>query len=240
MAAPCVARGRHTLSMPVLRAIGLGLSSPTNCPGSPFPLRAANGRPEGPFSQAAGGVRNVGGAVGSSAPRGRAKRRGHRRLPPGQRGQLRNQERGGAKATVDVAGQPFFKGKLSCQWARTSGRPALGHPGLSAFVVVTRGKKIRIRFSQKARYALAGGTRPAGKELRIRVRSRSVTFCIPPMRHKRSPLSGSHEVSTPVTESDRRPSYLVRPLIRAGFYQRILLQKLCALVHGHCGIRVLV
>jgi diacylglycerol kinase (ATP) len=69
------------------------------------------------------------------------------------------------------------------QWARTFGRLALGHPDQSPFVEVTQGKKFRIRFGQKVRYELDGGTRPASKELRIRVRPSSVTICVPPMRY---------------------------------------------------------
>jgi len=65
------------------------------------------------------------------------------------------------------------------QWARTFGRLALGHPGESPFVTVTQGKNFRIRFDQKVRYELDGGARPASKKLRIKVRPRSVTVCVP-------------------------------------------------------------
>jgi YegS/Rv2252/BmrU family lipid kinase len=123
------------------------------------------------------------------------------------------------KATVEVDGRAFFKGKVSCvlaanvgkilggieafpqarpdderlelgvvtarnpaQWARTFGRLAVGHPDRSRFVRVTQGKKFRIRFDQKVRYELDGGTRSASKELRIKVRPRSVTVCVPEAR----------------------------------------------------------
>jgi diacylglycerol kinase (ATP) len=68
------------------------------------------------------------------------------------------------------------------QWARTFGRLALGHPDASPFVKVTQGKKVRIRFTQKVRYELDGGARPASKELRIKVHPGSVTVCVPPGR----------------------------------------------------------
>jgi YegS/Rv2252/BmrU family lipid kinase len=123
------------------------------------------------------------------------------------------------KATVEVDGRAFFKGKVSCvlaanvgkilggveafpqarpddgrlelgvvtaknpaQWARTFGRLAVGHPDRSRFVRVTQGKKFRIRFDQKVRYELDGGTRSARKELRIKVRPSSVTVCVPGAR----------------------------------------------------------
>ncbi|MGH3225897.1 MAG: diacylglycerol/lipid kinase family protein, partial [Streptosporangiaceae bacterium] len=66
------------------------------------------------------------------------------------------------------------------QWARTVGRLAVGHPEQSPFAKVTQGKKFRIRFDEKVRYELDGGTRPASKKLRIKVRPSSVTVCVPP------------------------------------------------------------
>jgi hypothetical protein len=68
------------------------------------------------------------------------------------------------------------------QWGRTFGRIAVGHPDRSPFVKVTQGKKFRIRFDQKVRYELDGGTRSASKELRIKVRPSSVTVCVPGAR----------------------------------------------------------
>ena len=120
------------------------------------------------------------------------------------------------RATIEVDGKRFFKGKVACvlaanvgkilggveafpraqpdsgclqlgvvtarnpvQWARTFGRLALGHPERSPFAKVTQGKKFRIRFDQKVRFELDGGARPASRELRIKVRPRSVTVCVP-------------------------------------------------------------
>ena len=65
------------------------------------------------------------------------------------------------------------------QWARTFGRPALGHPGESPFAKVTQGKKVTIRFEQKVHFELDGGVRPASRKLRIKARPRSVTVCVP-------------------------------------------------------------
>ncbi len=68
------------------------------------------------------------------------------------------------------------------QWARTFGRLVLGHPEQSPFAVVTQGKKFTIRFDQKVRYELDGGTRPPARKLRIKVHPSSVTICVPPER----------------------------------------------------------
>jgi diacylglycerol kinase family enzyme len=68
------------------------------------------------------------------------------------------------------------------QWARTFARLALGHPEQSPFAKVTQGKKFRIRFDEKVCFELDGGARPVSKKLRIRVRPRSVTVCVPPGR----------------------------------------------------------
>ena len=132
---------------------------------------------------------------------------------------IKNVAAGRVKATVEVDGRAFFKGKVSCvlaanvgkilggveafpharpddgwlelgvvtarnpaQWTRTFGQLAVGHPDRSPFVKVTQGKKFRIRFDQKVRYELDGGTRSASKELRIKVRPGSVTVCVPEAR----------------------------------------------------------
>jgi diacylglycerol kinase (ATP) len=121
------------------------------------------------------------------------------------------------RATIEVDGERFFSGKISCvlaanvgkilggveafpqaqpddgrlelgvvtarnpvQWARTFGRLVLGHPERSPFAEVTRGTEFKIRFDQKVRFELDGGTRPASKKLRIKVCRSSVTVCVPP------------------------------------------------------------
>ena len=130
---------------------------------------------------------------------------------------IRNLRARRVKATIQVDGKRFFRGKVSCvltanvgqilggveafpqaepdngrlelgvvtarnpiQWARTLGRLALGHPDRSPFAHVTQGKRFRIRFDRKVVFELDGGTRPASKTLRIRVRPNSVTVCVPP------------------------------------------------------------
>ena len=120
------------------------------------------------------------------------------------------------KATVDVDGERFFEGRLSCvlagnvgrvlggieafagarpddgllelgvvtaknpaEWARTLGRLALGRAEKSPFVEATRGEEFRIRFASKLPYELDGGARGKLRQMRIEVKPRSVTVCVP-------------------------------------------------------------
>jgi diacylglycerol kinase (ATP) len=64
-------------------------------------------------------------------------------------------------------------------WARVFGRVALRGPARSPFVEMTRGRSFRVRFDRKLTYELDGGVRPAARDLRIDVRPRSVTICVP-------------------------------------------------------------
>jgi diacylglycerol kinase (ATP) len=64
-------------------------------------------------------------------------------------------------------------------WMRTMGRAVTGDAERSPFVEVTTGTSFRIRFDRKLSYELDGGTRPAVKDLRIKVHPRSVTICVP-------------------------------------------------------------
>jgi diacylglycerol kinase (ATP) len=120
------------------------------------------------------------------------------------------------KATVQVDGQRFFAGRVSCvlvgnvgkilggisafagakpddgllelgvvtarnpvQWARTLSRVALGKAENSPFVEVTRGRRIKIRFSRALPYELDGGARGAVTKLTVKVRPASITVCVP-------------------------------------------------------------
>jgi len=133
------------------------------------------------------------------------------------------------KATVEVDGRCYFKGRVSCvlagnvgkilagvqafpqarpddgylelgvvtaknpvEWASTFGRLALGRAEKSPFVEVTQGKKFRIRFDRKLPYELDGGARPAVKQLKIKVRPRSVEICVP-ARARPSAVKARHE-----------------------------------------------
>ena len=120
------------------------------------------------------------------------------------------------KAAIEVDGQRFFKGRVSCvlvgnvgkilggieafpgarpddgllelgvvtaknpvEWARTLTRVALGKPGKSPFVQVTRGKRFRLRCDRPFPYELDGGARPAAKMIRIKVHPASVRIRVP-------------------------------------------------------------
>jgi diacylglycerol kinase (ATP) len=69
--------------------------------------------------------------------------------------------------------------KSSAQWARTLGRVATGRAERSPFVQATQGTSFDIRFGKKLVYEIDGGTRPAVKRLKVRVRPASVTVCVP-------------------------------------------------------------
>jgi diacylglycerol kinase (ATP) len=65
------------------------------------------------------------------------------------------------------------------EWARTLGRVALGKAENSPFVEVTRGAKMKIRFSRATPYELDGGARPAAAKLTVKVAPASITVCVP-------------------------------------------------------------
>jgi diacylglycerol kinase family enzyme len=73
---------------------------------------------------------------------------------------------------VVTAGNP-------AQWARTLGRVALGDAEKSPFVLLTRGRRFRIRFDRRLPYELDGGARPAVRKLRIKIHPASVRICVP-------------------------------------------------------------
>jgi YegS/Rv2252/BmrU family lipid kinase len=77
--------------------------------------------------------------------------------------------------------------KNPVEWARTLGRVALGKSEKSPFVQLTRGKKFRIRFDRPLLYELDGGTRPATREMRIKVHPASMTICVPAQAANESP-----------------------------------------------------
>ena len=69
--------------------------------------------------------------------------------------------------------------KNPVEWARALGRVALGDPGKSPFVEVTRGKKFRVRLDRQLPCELDGGARPAASKLRIKAHPSSITICVP-------------------------------------------------------------
>jgi diacylglycerol kinase family enzyme len=69
--------------------------------------------------------------------------------------------------------------KNTFQWVRTIGRVVLGRTEDSPFVFTTRGTRMRVTFDTPTAYELDGGVRKATKILRIEVRPKSITVCVP-------------------------------------------------------------
>ncbi len=69
--------------------------------------------------------------------------------------------------------------KSRTQWVRTLSRVVLGRTESSPFVVTTRGSRMRVAFDRPTVYELDGGVRKATKKLRIKVRPKSITVCVP-------------------------------------------------------------
>jgi YegS/Rv2252/BmrU family lipid kinase len=65
------------------------------------------------------------------------------------------------------------------QWTRTLARTATGNAPASPFVETARGRKFDIRFSKPIPYELDGGDRKKTRRLRIAVRAKAVTICVP-------------------------------------------------------------
>ncbi len=69
--------------------------------------------------------------------------------------------------------------KSRTQWIRTLSRVVAGRSDKSPFVVTTRGTKMTIRFDHAIPYELDGSVRKPAKKLRIKVRPKSTTICVP-------------------------------------------------------------
>jgi diacylglycerol kinase (ATP) len=65
------------------------------------------------------------------------------------------------------------------QWARTLGRIAVSKSEESPFVRITRGRKVRVRFSRPTTYELDGGARGKITRLKASVASGALTVCCP-------------------------------------------------------------
>ena len=66
------------------------------------------------------------------------------------------------------------------QWLRVLGRVvAHGDVQKSPLVQSTQAKKIDVRFSKKVRYEIDGGARTKTRRLKIRIRPKSLTICVP-------------------------------------------------------------
>ena len=65
------------------------------------------------------------------------------------------------------------------QWVGTVSTIVLGRSDRSPFVFTTRGKRMKVTFSKPTVYELDGGARKATKKLRIKIRPKSITVCVP-------------------------------------------------------------
>jgi len=65
------------------------------------------------------------------------------------------------------------------QWVRTIGTVVLGRTENSPFVVTTRGTRMKATFDRPTVYELDGGVRKATKKLRVKIRPKSITLCVP-------------------------------------------------------------
>ncbi len=72
-------------------------------------------------------------------------------------------------------------------WIRALARVVVGRTEKSPFVVVARGTSIKVVFDKPTPYELDGGTRKPVRRLKIKVKSRSVTICVPPGGSPRDP-----------------------------------------------------
>ncbi|MCB2412223.1 hypothetical protein LGT39_05085 [Demequina sp. TTPB684] len=69
--------------------------------------------------------------------------------------------------------------KSQAQWIRTLGTMVLGRTENSPFVVTARGSRIKVTFDKPTAYELDGGVRKKAKKLKIKVRPKSITLCVP-------------------------------------------------------------
>jgi diacylglycerol kinase (ATP) len=65
------------------------------------------------------------------------------------------------------------------QWVRVLARTAVGDPGHSPLVSLSRGAAIDIRLRHKLPYQLDGGARKAKRRLEVRARRHAITVCVP-------------------------------------------------------------
>jgi diacylglycerol kinase family enzyme len=72
--------------------------------------------------------------------------------------------------------------KSTWEWTRALGRTALGHARHSPFVEVAQAQCAEVRLDQPVQLEIDGGSRPPTDRLRIEVRPRALTVCVPAER----------------------------------------------------------
>jgi YegS/Rv2252/BmrU family lipid kinase len=65
------------------------------------------------------------------------------------------------------------------QWVSTVSTVVLGRSDKSPFVSTTTGTRMKVTFSKPTMYELDGGVRKATKKLRIKIKPKSITVCVP-------------------------------------------------------------
>ena len=65
------------------------------------------------------------------------------------------------------------------EWARLAGRAVQGRADASPYLSTTSGRRIDVRLSRRIRYELDGGARGTTKRLKVRIKERAVTVCVP-------------------------------------------------------------
>lgn len=69
--------------------------------------------------------------------------------------------------------------KSQADWLRTVSTMVLGRTENSPFVITARGTRIKVTFKQPTHYELDGGVRKKAEKLKIKVRPKSITVCVP-------------------------------------------------------------
>lgn len=64
-------------------------------------------------------------------------------------------------------------------WTRFAGRAVAGQAERSPFASITSARKVDVRLKRKASYELDGGARGESKRLKVRVKPRAVSVCVP-------------------------------------------------------------
>ncbi len=65
------------------------------------------------------------------------------------------------------------------EWARLAGHAVRGRADQSRFLSTTSGRRVDVRLSRRMPYELDGGARGTTRRLKVRIKERAVTVCVP-------------------------------------------------------------
>jgi len=85
----------------------------------------------------------------------------------------------GSSAEDGLIEMGVVSAKSRTQWLRTLTRVVVGHAERSPFVSTTRGTDMTITFNRPMRFEVDGSDQKAARRLRVKVRPRSATVCVP-------------------------------------------------------------